>query len=391
MSSPEIRKVRNLWALANEQLNRDVYYKQRVFEILDFLLSLSEDLQGELDYYVYGVLASNTIEEFELLKEFLIGFKDLTRDQESVQELISGLILFHESDEPSGPSDRIIFDSRSYIGGVPFTGISGKYWDVLLGRGLLLPSFEEGLLGLTGGQEAQFEFSFPNDYFQTELQDKTVEIRAKIHKIFKTIQPESIDDVLSLSKQNHYDFPDLDFLKTENEILYYLCLRDADPQTLLRTPRSFSGAVPHVCQAGQTKKSDRKLANLLLGKPHALNAIADTLAASGKFDLALKYYEAIGAAVPSSLLKRVRILLKMELPAEAYELLKRAPHSQDLDYQEALFECLKFATPESPKLSSLGDQVLNLKVRAAIERESLPKPGKRYPKPIVHGASRFNQ
>ena len=81
----------------------------------------------------------------------------------------------------------------------------------------------------------------------------------------------------------------------------------------------------------------------------------------------------------------------MELPAEAYELLKRAPHSQDLDYQEALFECLKFATPESPKLSSLGDQVLNLKVRAAIERESLPKPGKRYPKPIVHGASRFNQ
>ena len=25
------------------------------------------------------------------------------------------------------------------------------------------------------------------------------------------------------------------------------------------------------------------------------------------------------------------------------------------------------------------------------ERESLPKPGKRYPKPIVHGASRFNQ
>jgi len=56
-------------------------------KILDFLLSSREDLQGELDYYVYGVLASNAIEEFELLKEFLIGFKDLTRDQESVQNL----------------------------------------------------------------------------------------------------------------------------------------------------------------------------------------------------------------------------------------------------------------------------------------------------------------
>ena len=88
MSFLEIRKVRNLWALANEQLSRDVYYKQRVFEILDFLLSSREDLQNELEYYVYGVLASNAIEEFELLKKFLTGFRDLTTDEESVQELI---------------------------------------------------------------------------------------------------------------------------------------------------------------------------------------------------------------------------------------------------------------------------------------------------------------
>ncbi len=39
MSKAEIGKVRNLWALANEQMERDVYYKQRTFEILDFLLT----------------------------------------------------------------------------------------------------------------------------------------------------------------------------------------------------------------------------------------------------------------------------------------------------------------------------------------------------------------
>ncbi len=390
MNSAQIRKVRNLWALANEQLSRDVYYKQRVFEILDLLLSSREDLKDEPEFYVYGTLASNAIEEFDLLREFLIGFKDLTGDQESVQELISGLILFHESDGPSGPSDRIIFDSRSYMGGVPFTGISGKYWDVLLGKGLLLPSFEEGLLGLVGGQEAQFEFSFPTDYFQTELQDKTVEIRAKIHKIFKTAQPETVDDVLNLSRPNHYDFPDLDFLRTENEILYYLCLRDADPHILLRTPGHFLALAHMLAKLGKLGRV-KELADLLTGKPHALNAIADTLSASGKFDLALKYYEDIAPAAPSSLLKRVRILLKLERPAEAYELLKRAAQSQDLDYQEALFECLKHEAPESPKLPSLGNQVMNLKVLAALERESLPRQGKRYPKPIVHGASLFNQ
>ena len=44
MSRVEIRKVRNLWALANEQMERDVYYKQRTFEILDFLLTSRADL-----------------------------------------------------------------------------------------------------------------------------------------------------------------------------------------------------------------------------------------------------------------------------------------------------------------------------------------------------------
>lgn len=390
MNSAQIRNVRNLWALANEQLGRDVYYKQRVFEVLDFLLSTGKDLFDEPEYYVYGALASNAIEEFDLLKKFLIGYRNLTGDTDSLQELISGLLFFHESDEPSGPEDRIIFDSRSYMGGVPFTGISGKYWDVLLGRGLLLPAFEEGLLGVVAGQDVKFEFSFPIDYFQAELQGKTVEIHAKIHKVFKTYQPEKLEDVLELSIRNHYDFQDLDFLRTENEILYYLCLRDANPQILLRTPGHFLSLSHMLAKLGKLDQVS-ELANFLHGKIHALNAIADTLAGSGKYDLALKYYEAIGPAVPSSLLKRVRILLKLERPAEAYELLKKAPQSSELDYQEAMFECLKQNSPDLPNLPVLENRVMNLKVLATIDREALPKPGRRYPKPIVHGSSRFNQ
>ncbi|MFH0959165.1 MAG: radical SAM protein [Pseudomonadota bacterium] len=388
MNLAGIKKVRNLWALANEQLSRDVYYKQRIFEILDFLLSSREDLVQEPEYYVYGVLASNAIEEFDLLKDFVLGYRDLVRDSESLGELVSSLTFFHETDEPSGPDDRIIFDSRSYMGKVPFTGISGKYWDILLGRGLLLPSFEKGLLGVVAGQEAKFEFSFPSDYHQVDLQGKTVEINAKIHKIFNTFQPQKIEDVLALSIQNHYDFPDLDFLKTENEILYYLCLRDADPQTLLKTPGHFLALTHMFAKLGKLDKV-KDLASLISGKPHALNAIADTLSASGKYDLALDYYEAISSAVPSSLLKRVRILLKLMRPDEAYELLKKAPPSQELDYQEVMLECLKYIDPESSDLSSFANHVMNLKVLAGIDRESMPKSGKRHPRPVVHGGTRF--
>ena len=385
-----IRKVRNLWALANEQLSRDVYYKQRIFEILDFLLSSKDDLIEEPEFFIYGVLASNAIEEFDLLKDFISGYRDLAQNTESVNELVSALTFFHETDEPSGPNDRIIFDSRSYMGKVPFTGISGKYWDILLGKGLLLPSFEKGLLGVVAGQESRFDFSFPEDYHQVDLQGKTVEIHARIHKVYKTFQPQRIDDVLSLSICNHYDFMDLDFLKTENEILYYLCLRDADPLILLRTPGHFLALTHMFAKIGKLDKV-KELADLIGGKPHALNAVADTLSASGKYELALQYYQAISSAVPSSLIKRVRILLKTMQPEEAYNLLRQVPVSQELDYQEALLECLKHSDSGSPDLASLSNHVMNLKVLAAIDRESMPKPGKRLPKPIVHGGSRFGQ
>ncbi len=390
MDAQNIQKVRNLWALANEQLSRDVYYKQRVFEVLDFLLNAREDLKEEPEYYVYGTLASNAIEEFDLLKDFLNGFRNLVGDEESVSELISGLILFHETNESSDSSDRIIFDSRSYMGGVPFTGISGKYWDVLLGRGLLLPSFEEGLLGAVAGQDVKFEFSFPQDYLQAELQGKTVEVHAKIHKVFKTLQPESIEDVIRLAKKNHYDFQDLDFLRTENEILYYLCLRDADHQTLLRTPGHFLALTQMMAKLDKLEMV-AQLADLISGKIHALNAVADTLAGSGKFDQALKYYEAIGPAIHSNILKRARILLKLDKPEQAYSLLKSSPQSQDFDFQETLFDCLKTKSSDSANLSALENHVMNLKMLAALDREALPKPGKRPPKPIVHGASLFDE
>ena len=84
-----------------------------------------------------------------------------------------------------------------------------------------------------------------------------------------------------MSVENHYDFPDLDFLKTENEILYYLCLRDANPHILLRTPGHFLALAHMFAKLGKLERV-RELASLISGKPHALNAIADTLAASGK-------------------------------------------------------------------------------------------------------------
>ncbi len=380
----DIRKVRNLWALANEQMKIDVYYKQRIFEILDFLLSNRQDLELESTFHAYGTLACCAIEEWEMMQQFLEGYERVSSDDDmSVEELISALGFFEETDEPAGPMDRVIFDSRSYIDGVPFTGISGKYWDVLLGRDLLLQSFEEGLVGVSGGGETSFTFEFPEDYHQEELRGKQVEVQAKVHKVFKTREASSPADVRSLGIRNHYNSFDLGVLKDQNEILYYLALRDADPKELAKTPSHFLSLVHKLAKLGK-REEIRKPAEILEPQPKALNALADTLVASGKCSWALEYYESMGKDLPALVLKRVRCLLNIERAEEAMQLLDTIPESGGLEYQETLLTCLKAVEPNSERLPSLEHHVMDLRVAAALNRDILSKSGPSR-SPILHG------
>lgn len=385
MSKTDMRKVRNLWALSNEQIKIDVYYKQRIFEVVDFLLESKADLKDEVSYYAYGALACSAIEEFSLLEEFLEGYRQRATDGDMpFEELLSALSFFQETDDPAGPWDRVIFDSRSYIEGVPFTGISGKYWDVLLGRGLLLPSFEEGFVGAYSGQEIHFGFVFPDDYQQEELRGKEVEVHAKIHKVFKSLEVESMEQLKKLRIRNRYLFTDLDLLRDQNEILYYLALRDADPYKVLQTPSHFLMLVHRMAKLGK-REEVRRLAKMLQGKLTALNALADTLVGAGKFEWALEYYEALSPDLPSSILKTVRCLLSMEKWEEAYHLMEGLDESPGSEFQETLLECLKAARPSSKRIPSLEHHVMDLRIDAALTRETASRVGQSAAPPIVHG------
>lgn len=385
MSRAEINRIRNIWALANEQLERDVYYKQRTFEVLDFLLGNREDLASQPEFYVYGALAASTIEEFDLLAHFLESYAAFGAEgEEAASELVQSLSFFRETDGTVGPEDRVIFDSRSWIDGVPFTGISGKYWDVLLGRGLLLPEFEQGFQGARAGEETSFNFTFPDDYHQEELGGKEVKVLVRIHKVFRLEHVETVDEVRGLGIRNRYGFTDFDLLRDQNEVLYYLALRDAEPAALIKTPSHFLTLVH--CLAKLDRRSEvEKLATLIEGKQVALNALADTLVGAGKYSWALELYRKLADDLPSAKLKMVRCLLSMKRGDAAMDLLRTLPESVDLDYQETLLECLKAVRENSGRIPSLEHHVMDQRVAATLARESSSGMGQSASGPLVHG------
>jgi tetratricopeptide (TPR) repeat protein len=326
-----------------------------------------------------------SIEEFDLLKEALEGYDKVRTDQDtSTSDLIYSLAFFRETPEPAGPLDRVIFDARSWINGMPFTSISGKYWDVYLGRGLLLESFESGFMGAAEGESKDFRFTFPEDYMEQDLQGRTVDVNLKIRKVFKPIRVNSIEEVARLDLRNHYPFPDLDFLANGNEILYYLALRDAGLENLVKTPRHFLMLAHKKAKLGKLDDV-REMFHYLEGKPSAVSALGDTLAAAGKFDSALEYYEDVASDQPQSVLKRVRCLLGMGRGQEALDLIGAIPESPDLDFQETLLQCLKQVNGDTRRIPSLEHRVMDLKIEAALSKAGMMGAKGQTPSPVIHG------
>ncbi len=383
MTRDDLRKVRHIWILANAQMERDVYYKQHTFDVLDFLLSHRDHLSHDPAYYAYGALAAAAIEEYELLGHFLEGYEVLdAEDGSSVNELLAGISFFQETDGPVQPTDRVIFDSRSRLDGVPFLGISGRYWDVLLGVGQLLPAFEQGFVGARQGEETRFTFTFPDDYDHGELSGREVAVEAQIHKIFRAIHLAGLDELSGIRITNRYDLTDLDLLEQQNEILYYLALRDTAPETLVKTPSHFLGYIGRLAKLRKEEHITR-LAKPLCGQPKALSAVAEALAAYGRYSLALAYLDMLDAQDPYTIIRKARCLLRMGEPQRALELLRTLDDPPELAYQEVMLETLKALNKETDRIPALEHKVLDLRVGRVLERETLSSGALG---PVVHGA-----
>ena len=65
-----------------------------------------------------------------------------------------------------------------------------------IGRGNLIPGFEEALEGVLHGEEKIFDVTFPDDYHAEELQGKPATFKVKVKEIKEKVVPE-LDDAFA--------------------------------------------------------------------------------------------------------------------------------------------------------------------------------------------------
>ena len=83
-----------------------------------------------------------------------------------------------------------IIDFEGFKDGVAFDGGKAENYELEIGSNTFIPGFEEGLIGMSKGEEKELNLTFPKDYASEELKGQKVVFKVKVNEIKERIVPE---------------------------------------------------------------------------------------------------------------------------------------------------------------------------------------------------------
>ncbi len=108
----------------------------------------------------------------------------------------------------------VIIDFEGKIDGKAFDGGKAEKYSLTIGSSSFIPGFEEAVIGMKINEEKDINLKFPENYHVSELKDKAVVFRVKLHEIKERVMPEINDEFFK-----DLNIPEVDSLeKLENEI-----------------------------------------------------------------------------------------------------------------------------------------------------------------------------
>ena len=103
---------------------------------------------------------------------------------------------WNEVERASAESDQVVCDFDGTVDGESFTGGAGKDMEVEIGAGKMLKEFEDGLLGMSKGEEKTIDVTFPDDYHGKEVAGKTAQFKLTVSKVSESSIPELNEELI---------------------------------------------------------------------------------------------------------------------------------------------------------------------------------------------------
>lgn len=283
--------------------------------------------------------------------------EELEAELKQLQERQAELVV--KEDAPAENGDTVILDFEGFKDGVAFEGGQAENHSLELGSGQFIPGFEEKLVGLKAGDEADIELTFPEEYHAEDLAGQPVVFKVKLHEI-KTKEVPALDD--ELAKDIDEEVETLDELKEKISNRLQEAKKDS------------------VAQAKQEEVIAKAVENAEVDIPHAMvhheadhlmNHFVQDLQAQGLtpelyYQFTGQTEEAMHAQMEQDAEKRVKMNLVLEAIAEAENI---EPTEEAID-EEISTLAEKYGMEKDAVRAALGDMSelkSDLKIRKAID------------------------
>lgn len=96
-------------------------------------------------------------------------------------------------DRAADKGDKVLVDFEIIMDKVAIEGGTQKNYPVIVGRGQLLPTFEDNMVGMKNSEEKTFDFVFPDNY-QPAFAGKKATAKLKLNQVFARTLPELNDE-----------------------------------------------------------------------------------------------------------------------------------------------------------------------------------------------------
>ncbi|EAG4503421.1 trigger factor [Listeria monocytogenes] len=290
-------------------------------------------------------------------RETELTTEELEAELKQLQERQAELVV--KEDAPAENGDTVILDFEGFKDGVAFEGGQAENHSLELGSGQFIPGFEEKLVALKAGDEADIELTFPEEYHAEDLAGQPVVFKVKLHEI-KTKEVPALDD--ELAKDIDEEVETLDELKEKISKR----LQEAKEESVAQAKQEEV-----IAKAVENAEVDIPHAMVHHEADHLMNHFAQDLQAQGLtpelyYQFTGQTEEAMHAQMEKDAEKRVKMNLVLEAIAEAENI---EPTEEAID-EEISTLAEKYGMEKDAVRAALGDMSelkSDLKIRKAID------------------------
>jgi trigger factor len=194
-----------------------------VKEDTELVFSAEADIVPEVKVGDYKKLKIKPTEPEEVTDEVV---------NEILNQLADRKAEWNKVDRAAKKDDRVEIDFAGKRGGIPEDRLASTNYPIVIGSNMMIPGFEDELIGKKAGDSHTFEVTFPADYHAKDLANEKVVFTVKIHDVSEKKLP-AMDDTFA-KNFGHKTLDELkDAIKKEREFTFAGQAKEANEAAVL--------------------------------------------------------------------------------------------------------------------------------------------------------------